>query len=351
MRLLIFLLVGSTTSAPCDFLESWRNLERSPVVLFERPPTGLGDILSAMVTAFWYSYLGHRRLEIDWPEARGSVELDEFAPSRNPSVNLTYYKRTHDDFKRRWRQGDVPAGDARISGNRGATRWVFDELKPAIPEPPLRAAGCVMDRLVRPTSYVRELAAPLLRASKGAVCLHIRTGLMIPRSIGGKRRRPDDEMHGADTKVSVDDVIAFAHCAEELFGPEKKWFIAADSESLRQDFVRRYGSNKIVLAPWSPEPFAAYQKNPSRGGTSVVHNKKTFTSGALSRTLAEWYALAHCDHIIASKSGFSRTAAVVAKATRNATVAYVTTASAGLEAPCRRSPEIDDILIQGGAGI
>lgn len=333
------------------WLQQWHNLPASAsIVRFERPPTGVADIWSSLVTAFWYAVTGRKRLEVHWPEATCCVLLNDFTPSSHTPrlLNLTYYKQSHLDFKKRWRDSQIPAGDVHLSGNRGATHWLFEHMKHrvprGVPEEPIRAAGCVLHRLAKPTPEVFQLAKPLLRAVKGAVCVHVRTGLMLPTH---KHRRPDDEMHGASLSVSVANVSAFVHCANTL-DPDKPIFVAADSDSLRRDFIRTYGERKVRLSPWSPLPFATYQRAPSKGGTSLKR-RKSFEPNALARTLAEWYALAHCDHIVASKSGFSRTAAAVAHALRNASVAYVSHPTDPLA--CRHSPAIDAILLQGGAGL
>ncbi|KAH8052181.1 hypothetical protein JL722_10281 [Aureococcus anophagefferens] len=66
--------------------------------------------------------------------------------------------------------------------------------------------------------------------------------------------RPDDEMHGAAAAVSVADLAGFAARPEAAAGGAATWFFAADSASLRRDFVATFGADKVLLAPWAPDP-------------------------------------------------------------------------------------------------
>ena len=376
--------------------------------VYERAPTGLADIFSSLLTAFWYATLSGRRLRVHWPESAGTVALGglAFESSRlgRLGANATYFKRSHEAFReklhavaasgrgRRFRRdGPRSASDADrdvvLSGNRGLTQWLFeDEARVAalrrsgVTAPDaIRAAGCALHRLAAPTreawdSYVRPLLEALAAARREGpvVCLHARTGLMpeieAKKCAGGaaapgKRcARPDDEMHrrpGDAPAVSVDDLGTFVECAvaaEAAVGGRGTWFLAADSESLRRDFKARFGAAKVLLAPWQPDPFAAYQhEGGSKGGgrkDSVVPDDSDpdRMTRALGRTFAEWYALSRCDVLVASRSGFSRTAAVVALALNNASVHYVSK----LDAPCKHatpgSPTAR-LLVAGGAGM
>ena len=338
----------------CGWLESLP--ETTGVAVYDRAPTGLGDIWSSMLTAFWWATAHGRKLVVHWPESRGTVVMgsQRSADVKRLETNLTFFKRTHLTFRNDWLHGRHRGleNEVVLSGNRGLTRWLMSSgisLPDGIPRhDPLLAAGCVLHRLATPTKRAYELLKPLLAEfqKKPTVCLHIRTGLMLVERKG----RPDDEMHGASRTVTVKDVPGFMKCAD----PTKQWFLAADSESLRADLLERYPDN-VVVAPWLPDPFATYQAGGgSSGGTSrAVHRSREvdeYDADALTRTFAEWYALAHCDTIIASRSGFSRTAAVVARALRNATVRIIARADDLL---CRSANQsrTDRLLLDGGAGI
>ena len=368
---------------------------RGPSLVYERAPTGLADIFSAMLTALWSATLSGRRLAVHWPESAGTVHLGGREVRRRDAArlaaNATYFKRTHEAFREALRAGAAgavpwPGGDPWVvSGNRGLTGWLFDDAptRAALAaagvdaKTAVAAAGCALHRLAAPSRRAyRDVVRPLLaaldarRARGPVVCLHARTGLMPEveakkcapgASPPPKKRcaRPDDEMHGAAAAVSVADLAGFVACAraaEAAAGGAATWFLAADSASLRRDFLATFGADKVLLAPWAPDPFAAYQHGGgSRGGgrrDSAVPDDgdPDRMRGALGRTFAEWYALSRCDHLVASRSGFSRTAAVVAAATRNATVHYVSR----LDASCRRADPgspTERLLVTGGAGL
>ncbi|KAJ8607617.1 hypothetical protein CTAYLR_005756 [Chrysophaeum taylorii] len=142
-------------------------------------------------------------------------------------------------------------------------------------------------------------------------------------------------MHGRSRHIGISDVSAFERCAKSLGGPV---FLSTDSKSLRDS---DFGDRK---PPWDPSPFATYQTNPSKGGTSLP--RRPFDANSLKRTFAEWFALSRCEVLVASKSGFSRTAAAVAKVMANATVRYVTHPTRG-----NCLSDVDRLLLQGGAGL
>jgi hypothetical protein len=347
-------------------------------ITYERAPTGLADIFSSMVTAFWYAALAGRPLAAHWPESINTIELPRRALRNKPhrlNANETYFKRTHEAFKetlgKRIRNADWPSAPWALSGNRGMTQWLFDHQRPAlnasgVEGDAIHAAGCVLHHLAKPhAAAYAETIAPLLekidkaRTRGPVVCIHARTGLMpeLRRNDGGKRSRPDDEMHGTrSTSIGVDDVRGVVACAQEAeqeAGGKSSWFVAADSASLRADFLKRF-PGKIVLADWAPDPFASYQVGGgSRGGgrrrPGGAPDPRAMRA-ALARTFAEWYALSRCDYLVASRSGFSRTAAAVAVAARGASVRYV----GRLAAPCRRADAgspMERLLVSGGAGL
>jgi hypothetical protein len=337
------------------------------------------DIFSSMLTAFWYATLARRPLAIHWPESIDTVDLARRTPYDRPhrlNANETYFKRTTENFKvelsRRISTGDWPRGRWTLSGNRGVTGWLFAKHRDALnasgveSSDAIHAAGCALFSLARPHAQAYEkTVAPLLEKLEAAkkkgpvVCVHARTGLMpeLRRSEGGKRTRPDDEMHGTRSSgISIDDVRGVVDCAQDAereAGGAATWFVAADSASLRADFAEKF-PGKILLADWAPDPFASYQVGGgSRGGgrrRPRARAEPDQLREALARTFAEWYALSRCDHLVASRSGFSRTAAAVAVATRNATVRYV----GRLDAPCRRADagsSTERLLVEGGAGL
>lgn len=355
LRLTGLVLLPPVASAHCGWLDDRND---NGEVVFERPPTGLADIWSSLLTAFWYASLSRRRLVVDWPEAATAVDLRDFTGSSRPRRRLEYYKASNAGFREAWRKGDTCG--CVVSGNRGSTHWLYEDADmrsrlerrfPGVPDNPLEAAGCALHWLARPTATSLEFAAKLLPLVRGAVCVHVRTGLMLEtcatRKVPGCAR-PDDEMHGRARSIGVRDVSAFLDCAQR-HRPDAPLFVATDSSSLRAALRQAYG-DRVRLAPWEPDPFASYQTGGgSRGGTSLKRRNSTFDPQALERTFAEWYALTHCDTILASRSGFSRTAAAVAYATRNASVYYVTHPRDSRR--CRSSPSIDQILLKSGAGI
>ena len=163
----------------------------------------------------------------------------------------------------------------------------------------------------------------------------------------------DSTFSALETFAAFDDVRGVVNCAQDAereAGGAASWFIAADSASLRADFAEKF-PGKILLADWAPDPFASYQVGGGSRGGGRRRPRARAEPGqlreALARTFAEWYALSRCDHLVASRSGFSRTAAAVAVATRNATVRYV----GRLDAPCRRADagsSTERLLVEGG---
>ncbi|KAJ1460940.1 hypothetical protein M885DRAFT_508414 [Pelagophyceae sp. CCMP2097] len=356
---------------------------------------------SSLLTALWFAALDGRRLEVHWPESAGVVDLAGAGveTTRRDSLDRlaldeTYFKRTHGPFADALRLLATNATalgrrrDVVLSGNRGLTHVVFGDavLRSALRRRGLDApdawlgAGCALHHITRPTratfdAYVAPLLA-LTRKRSDTVCLHLRTGLMPelehqqPCKDGGRCARPDDEMHGAARAITVDDVAAFVACAELAGGPGARWFVAADSESLRKSFLENFG-NRVILAPWAPDPFASYQhKGGSRGGSSAAARRARSQPDAetpdaaraerhrmreaLRRTFAEWYALAHCRHLVVSRSGFSRTAAVVARGLFNASIHYVSHLGApqcDAAAAMPKGSQRASLLMTGGAGV
>jgi hypothetical protein len=363
----------------CPWTTAIKNNGGGDEIAYERAPTGLADIFSSMLTAFWYATLAKRPLAVHWPESINTVDIARRTQYNRPhrlNANETYFKRTTENFKvelsRRIATGDWPRGKWTLSGNRGISGWLFTNHRTALnasgvdARDAIHAAGCALFSLARPHVQAYEkTVAPLLAKLEAAkkkgpvVCVHARTGLMpeLRRSEGGKRTRPDDEMHGTRSSgISIDDVRGVVNCAQDAereAGGGATWFVAADSASLRADFAEKF-PGKILLADWAPDPFAAYQVGGGSRGGGRRRPRARAEPGqlreALARTFAEWYALSRCDHLVASRSGFSRTAAAVAVATRNATVRYV----GRLDAPCRRADAgspTERLLVEGGAGL
>ncbi|KAH8077012.1 hypothetical protein JL720_10313 [Aureococcus anophagefferens] len=108
---------------------------RGPSLVYERAPTGLADIFSAMLTALWSATLSGRRLAVHWPERRHGASRRREVRRREPALaaNATYFKRTHEAFREALRAGAAgavpwPGGDPWVvSGNRGLTGWLFDD--------------------------------------------------------------------------------------------------------------------------------------------------------------------------------------------------------------------------------
>ncbi|KAH8052182.1 hypothetical protein JL722_10282 [Aureococcus anophagefferens] len=86
---------------------------RGPSLVYERAPTGLADIFSAMLTALWSATLSGRRLAVHWPESAGTVHLGgREVRRREPArlaANATYFKRTHEAFREALRAGAAGA--------------------------------------------------------------------------------------------------------------------------------------------------------------------------------------------------------------------------------------------------
>ena len=116
----------------CPWTAAIKNDGGGEEIAYERAPTGLADIFSSMLTAFWYATLARRPLAIHWPESIDTVDLARRTPYDRPhrlNANETYFKRTTENFKvelsRRISTGDWPRGRWTLSGNRGVTGWLF----------------------------------------------------------------------------------------------------------------------------------------------------------------------------------------------------------------------------------
>ena len=71
-------------------------------IAYERAPTGLADIFSSMLTAFWYATLARRPLAVHWPESINTVDIARRTQYNRPhrlNANETYFKRTTENFK------------------------------------------------------------------------------------------------------------------------------------------------------------------------------------------------------------------------------------------------------------
>ena len=276
----------------CPWTTAIKNDGGGDEIAYERAPTGLADIFSSMLTAFWYATLARRPLAVHWPESINTVEIARRTQYNRPhrlNANETYFKRTTENFKasldRRINTGDWPRGRWTLSGNRGISGWLFAKHRNALnasgvdARDAIHAAGCALFSLARPHVQAYEKTiSPLLEKLEAAkkkgpvVCVHARTGLMpeLRRVDNGKRTRPDDEMHGTRASgISIDDVRGVVNCAQDAereAGGGATWFVAADSASLRADFAEKF-PGKILLADWAPDPFASYQVGGgSRGG-------------------------------------------------------------------------------------
>ena len=311
----------------CPWTTAIKNNGGGDEIAYERAPTGLADIFSSMLTAFWYATLARRPLAVHWPESINTVDIARRTQYNRPhrlNANETYFKRTTENFKvelsRRITTGDWPRGRWTLSGNRGISGWLFANHRNALnasgvdARDAIHAAGCALFSLARPHVQAYEKTiSPLLEKLEAAkkkgpvVCVHARTGLMpeLRRVDNGKRTRPDDEMHGTRASgISIDDVRGVVNCAQDAereAGGAATWFMAADSASSERTSPRsspakscwRTGRRTPSRRTRSAAGRAAAGGGRARGGAGPA------ARGAPARTFAEWYALSRCDHLVA----------------------------------------------------
>ena len=162
-------------------------------------------------------------------------------------------------------------------------------------------------------------------------------------------------MHGTRASgISIDDVrgVELRPDAKREAGGAASLVCGGGLNFKRADFAEKF-PGKILLADWAPDPSrrtrSAAGRAAAAGGGRAPERSRASCAGP-ARTFAEWYAPSRCDHLVASRSGFSRTAAAAAvAATPNASVRYV-----GRDAPCRRADAgspTERLLVEGGAGL
>ena len=86
----------------CPWTTAIKNDGGGDEIAYERAPTGLADIFSSMLTAFWYATLARRPLAVHWPESINTVDIARRTQYNRPhrlNANETYFKRTTENFK------------------------------------------------------------------------------------------------------------------------------------------------------------------------------------------------------------------------------------------------------------
>ena len=85
----------------CAWTAAIKNDGGGDEIAYERAPTGLADIFSSMLTAFWYATLAKRPLAVHWPESIDTVDIarrTQFNKPHRLNANETYFKRTTENL-------------------------------------------------------------------------------------------------------------------------------------------------------------------------------------------------------------------------------------------------------------
>ena len=271
-----------TQRAKCPWTTAIKNDGGGDEIAYERAPTGLADIFSSMLTAFWYATLARRIPWIAGPLA-GKHQYGRHCATdaHNPgptdlNANETYFKRTTENFKvelsRRIATGDWPRGRWTLSGNRGVTGWLFAKHRDA-----LNASG-VESLVTRPCgglcALLQASPMPSVRRRPSRRCWEWLEAAKkkVPWS-ASTRARPDARI----TRNTAPSDAARRRDARDAFvryryrrrarrrrlrprrgtGRRRASFRRCSRPFGMPDFAEKFP--KILLADWAPDPFASYQ--------------------------------------------------------------------------------------------
>ena len=295
--------------------------EEATEIAYESAPTGLADIFSSMLTAFWYATLAQRPL-VHWPEKHQygrHCEEDAVQPAPPPERERDLdFKRTTENFKAsldRRIGGDWPRGRGRSraiarirAGSSRATGHALNASGVESSDAILRGlvdkslAGLMSKRTRRPRAPLWPSSKP--RSRRGpVVCVHARTGLVpeLRRVDNAKRTRPDDEMHG--TRAS--GISSRRRARRRELRPRRAREPAARRRRRRRGLGFAQGGlrrevplGKELLADWARNPSGVPGPRPkiacrrscrrrprAKGMTSRLReaNARTFASGSRRR--------------------------------------------------------------------
>eukprot|EP00243_Klebsormidium_subtile_P003777 TRINITY_DN17381_c0_g1_i1.p1 TRINITY_DN17381_c0_g1~~TRINITY_DN17381_c0_g1_i1.p1 ORF type:complete len:508 (+),score=51.38 TRINITY_DN17381_c0_g1_i1:577-2100(+) len=311
---------------------------------------GLGDTVSSQVSSLVFAMLTGRLFQVYWTKARfvyespyidtrytGPEEYLDLTPDKegggvvesgDGGAQSSCVQMPYRIWAADWwldeevkKSGDFDRGKLShrielLDTNKGVLSFWWDE--PRLRERMLAAGldrdtlyGCALNFLFRPIPPVASLMLPIaemvLDANTFSIGIHVRTDFT------------DRSMKGLDGVKTVEEYWEPFQCAldietryaELIGGRQILWYVASDSDSLRQDALEVYGRDRRHVYVQDAKPTNAYiqSKSDTQPCSYEWDCLDPVPIKALETTFIEWWLFSLNDFFVITDSGLSASSA------------------------------------------